>query len=111
MWPQPKSCNDHLVSALLLCLAVSTLLAPRRAVVCYGALLYAMLRSASFMRRKGAQVIVTTLGLYGTGDRKDGGVVRESCYALRSVTMGDDRRRDFSCEMRPDDIRRYEMRC
>lgn len=55
--------------------------------------------SASFMRRKGAQLLVATLELYGTGDAKDGTVTKEACYALRSVTMGDDRRKDFSCKL------------
>lgn len=55
--------------------------------------------SASFMRRKGAQLLVACLGLYGAGDAKDGAVTKEACYALRSVTMGDDRRKDFSCKL------------
>eukprot|EP00752_Nemacystus_decipiens_P018714 g16778.t1 len=52
---------------------------------------------ASFMRRKGAQVLVAGLALYGSGDSKDGAVTKEACFALRSVSMGDDRRKDFSC--------------
>eukprot|EP00903_Cladosiphon_okamuranus_P005933 g5863.t1 len=52
---------------------------------------------ASFMRRKGAQLLLASLRLYGTGDAKDGTVTKEACYALRSLTMGDDRRKEFSC--------------
>ncbi|CAM9628563.1 unnamed protein product, partial [Hapterophycus canaliculatus] len=58
----------------------------------------------SFMRRKGAAVLVASLRRYGgAGDSngnsdnsKNAAVTKEACAALRSVTMGDDRRKDFS---------------
>ncbi|CAN0361878.1 unnamed protein product, partial [Ectocarpus sp. 6 AP-2014] len=50
----------------------------------------------SFMRRKGADVLVETLRRYGAGEGRDATVTREACAALRSVTLGDDRRKDFS---------------
>ncbi|CAM9719548.1 unnamed protein product [Ectocarpus fasciculatus] len=50
----------------------------------------------SFMRRKGANVLVETLRRYGAGEGRDATVTREACAALRSVTLGDDRRKDFS---------------
>lgn len=68
---------------------------------CYTALsapIRSMWCSASFMRRKGAQVLVAALGRFGTGDSKDAAVTKEACYAVRAVTMGDDRRKDFSCK-------------
>lgn len=51
------------------------------------------------MRRKGALVLVGSLRRYGIGDGRDAGVTKEACYALRSVTLGDDRRKDFSCKL------------
>lgn len=48
------------------------------------------------MRRKGADVLVETLRRYGSGEGRDATVTREACSALRSVTLGDDRRKDFS---------------
>ena len=63
------------------------------------------------MRRKGALVLAASLGLYGTGDSKDGAATKEACYALRSVTMGDDRRKDFSCKLPYTCTRRSPARC
>lgn len=48
------------------------------------------------MRRKGALVLVASLRRYGAGEGKDAVVTKEACAALRSVTLGDDRRKDFS---------------
>lgn len=52
--------------------------------------------SGSFMRRKGALILVASLRRYGAGESKDAVVTKEACAALRSVTLGDDRRKDFS---------------
>lgn len=48
------------------------------------------------MRRRGADVLVETLRRYGAGEGRDATITREACTALRSVTLGDDRRKDFS---------------
>ncbi|CAM9630029.1 unnamed protein product [Laminaria digitata] len=52
------------------------------------------------MRRKGAVVLKAALERYGSGEggeeHRDAAVTREACGALRSVTLGDDRRKDFS---------------
>ena len=52
------------------------------------------------MRRKGAVVLKAALERYGSGEWEesdtDAAVTREACGALRSVTLGDDRRKDFS---------------
>ncbi len=53
------------------------------------------------MRRKGALVLVSSLRRYGGvggagGSRRDAGVTKEACAALRAVTLGDDRRKEFS---------------
>lgn len=48
------------------------------------------------MRRKGALVLVASLRRYGIGEGKNAVVTKEACAALRSVTLGDDRRKDFS---------------
>lgn len=48
------------------------------------------------MRRKGALVLAASLMRYGAGESKDAVVTKETCAALRSVTLGDDRRKDFS---------------
>lgn len=50
----------------------------------------------SFMRRNGASILLRALGRYGSGDGKNAAALREACGALRSVTLGDDRRQDFS---------------
>ncbi|CAM9428830.1 unnamed protein product [Ectocarpus sp. 12 AP-2014] len=50
----------------------------------------------SFMRRKGADILVETLRRYGAGEGRDATVTREACAALRSLTLADDRRKDFS---------------
>lgn len=48
------------------------------------------------MRHRGAAVLLQALGRYGSGECKDESVTREACGALRSATLGDDRRKDFS---------------
>lgn len=48
------------------------------------------------MRCKGAIVLMTALKRYGSGQSRDATVTKEACGALRSVTLGDDRRKDFS---------------
>lgn len=52
------------------------------------------------MRRSGAVVLEAALERYGSGEGgdedRDAAVTREACGALRSVTLGDDRRKDFS---------------
>eukprot|EP00904_Undaria_pinnatifida_P005168 jgi/Undpi1/1781/HiC_scaffold_12.g05168.m1 len=55
----------------------------------------------SFMRRKGAVVLKAALERYGVGEEGQEGdisaaVTREACAVVRSVTLGDDRRKDFS---------------
>ena len=56
--------------------------------------------AGSFMRRKGAVVLKAALERYGSGEGgeedRNAAVTREACGALRSVTLGDDRRKDFS---------------
>ena len=57
--------------------------------------------AGSFMRRKGAVVLKAALERYGVGEEgKEGdinaAVTREACAVVRSVTLGDDRRKDFS---------------
>lgn len=52
--------------------------------------------AGSFMRHKGAAVLLQALRRYGSREHTDASVTREACGALRSVTLGDDRRKDFS---------------
>lgn len=48
------------------------------------------------MRHSGAVVLLQALRRYGSGKCKDASVTKEACGALRSVTLGDDQRKDFS---------------
>jgi len=48
------------------------------------------------MRRNGASILLRALGRYGSGDGRNAAALREACGALRAVTIGDDRRQDFS---------------
>lgn len=48
------------------------------------------------MRHQGALIVTTALERFGSGDSKNAVVTKETCGVLRSVTMGDDRRKDFS---------------
>lgn len=51
---------------------------------------------ANFMQHQGATILKTALQRFGNGDSKNSAVTKEACGALRSVTMGDDGRKDFS---------------
>lgn len=53
-------------------------------------------KSGSFMRYNGAEVLATAFERYGFGECSDATVTKEACGALRSVTLADDRRKDFS---------------
>lgn len=50
----------------------------------------------NFMRRQGGEILVATLRRHGSGECKDGAVIKEAAGAIRSVTLGDDCRKDFS---------------
>ncbi|CAN0352096.1 unnamed protein product [Ascophyllum nodosum] len=51
---------------------------------------------SNFMRHNGKAILVSALEIYGSGNEKDAAALREACGALRSVTLGDDMRQDFS---------------
>ena len=48
------------------------------------------------MRHNGKAILVSALEIYGSENEKDAAALREACGALRSVTLGDDMRQDFS---------------